>query len=135
MGGIAGYFKGTISNCFNNGEINTTGSAVGGIVGSLTGNILNCFNTKMVRGNNVVGGIVGDLEMYIRNLIENCYNIGNVTGQGENIGDLFGRNTNNMSEVINSYTSSDSFNAEDLGSAFKEDTNNINNGYPILAWQ
>lgn len=22
-----------------------------------------------------------------------------------------------------------------LGSAFKEDTNNINNGYPILDWQ
>ena len=135
VGGIAGYFKGTISNCFNNGEINTTVSVVGGIVGSLTGNILNCFNTKMVSGNNVVGGIAGDLERYIHNLIKNCYNIGKATGQGKDIGELFGRNTNNMSEIINSYTSSDTFSAEDLGSSFKEDTNNINNGYPILQWQ
>ena len=25
--------------------------------------------------------------------------------------------------------------AQILGSAFKEDTNNINNGYPVLRWQ
>ena len=135
IGGIVGYFKGTISNCFNNGEINATGSAVGGIAGSITGKIQNCYNTKMVKGFYVVGGIVGDLERHIHNLLENCYNIGTVTGQNENVGELFGRNTNNMSEIINSYTSSDTFSAENLGSAFKEDTNSINDGYPILQWQ
>ena len=134
-GGIVGYFKGNILNCFNNGEINTTVGAVGGIVGAITGKVQNCYNTKMVKGDRVVGGIVGDLERAYHNLIENCYNIGNVTGVNGNVGEIFGRNTDNMLEIVNCYNSSDTFSASDLGAEFEEDTENINQGYPILKWQ
>ncbi len=135
VGGIVGYFKGNILNCFNNGEINTTVGAVGGIVGSIAGKVQNCYNTKMVKGDRVVGGIVGHLERAYHSLIENCYNIGNVTGVNGNVGEIFGRNTNNMSEIVNCYNSSDTFSASDLGAEFEEDTENINQGYPILKWQ
>ena len=133
-GSVVGYMynTGKISGCKNYANLNHVS---GGIVGSITGKVQNCYNAKMVKGDRVVGGIVGYLEGAYHNLIENCYNIGNVTGVNGNVGEIFGRNTNNMSEIVNCYTSSDTFSAENLGGAFKEDTNNINDGYPILQWQ
>ena len=38
-------------------------------------------------------------------------------------------------EIVNCYTKSDIFSAENLGDAFKEDTENKNNGYPMLKWE
>ena len=40
-----------------------------------------------------------------------------------------------MSEIVNCYNSSDTFSASDLGSVFEVDTENINQGYPLLKWQ
>ena len=48
----------------------------------------------------------------------------------------FGENTGIAGEECSTKTSSELKNlASTLGSAFKTDTNNINNGYPILSWQ
>ncbi len=135
LGGVVGYFKGTIKNSFNSGMItmNNDKRNVGGIVGDIYGNIANCYNVGNVTGYEMVGGIIGLCVAAPNSSFENCYNIGNIQGN-LNIGELIGYN-GSETQIINSYTSLDTFTAENLGNAFKEDTNNINNGYPILTWQ
>ena len=136
LGGIVGYFKGTISNSFNSGNVtmNANRNYTGGIVGVLNGSILNCYNTGNISGYYAVGGIIGILAKLTNNSLKNCYNVGNVEGIGDSANELVGNNET-KTELKNSYISTDSFSASDLGSAYEEDTENINKGYPILKWQ
>ena len=136
LGGIVGYFKGTISNSFNSGNVtmNANRNNTGGIVGDLNGSILNCYNTGNISGYYAVGGIIGILAKLTNNSLKNCYNVGNVEGIGDSANELVGNNET-KTELKNSYISTDSFSASDLGSAYEEDTENINKGYPILKWQ
>ncbi len=140
LGGIAGYFKGTITNSFNAGNIlmNNNQNNVGGIVGDIFGNVLNCYNVGNITTQAYsAGGIIGYIDAGNTGSLMNCYNKGNVEsllGNINSIGELIGANVQEM-KIINSYISSDTFTALDLGSAYTEDTENINNGYPILAWQ
>ena len=82
-----------------------------------------------------MGGILGcagnDIQVYILN----SYTVGDITGEFKLDG-IYGSD-NIKYEVIqkNCYTQKDTFTAKDLGSAFKEDTKGINNGYPILYWE
>ena len=107
-----------------------------------------------------MGGITANLQ---NSSITNCYNSGKITVEGtqnsygsligtannstisnskwllntapSSVGSLQGTTTDN-SECINTLeempTIIEVVNGE---GAFKEDTNNINNGYPILVWQ
>ena len=128
-GGIVGFFKGDIFNSFNLGNVTAKGIDVGGISGEIYGNIENCYNIADVstsQGN--VGGLTGALT---GNII-NSYSIANITGnysKGPFCGYKF------TGTVENCYSKNDEFNASSLGKAFKEDANDINNGYPILQWQ
>lgn len=63
-GGIAGYNKGVISSCTNNGPVGYqyVGYNVGGIAGRNAGYMENCVNKGNVTGRKDVGGIVGQLE-------------------------------------------------------------------------
>ncbi len=49
---------------------------------------------------------------------------------------MFGweENENVKDDIINCYTKDQTFTAEDLGDAFKENTGE-NNGYPMLKWE
>ena len=119
----------------------------------------------MKRVYNNIGGIAG----LNRGKIENCYNIGQLSGSVENKGGITGNNnlftdaTENVTyvgEIYNSYTLSEvtdkiaginnsTIGSEcslkssielkqiytTLGESFKQDESNINQGYPILAWQ
>ncbi len=88
-------------------------------------------------------------------MVENCYNIGNLTGDRQSTGGIVGVNINN-GRIDNCYFLENVVGGENgniiegsmaktseemklltstLGAAFKDDTNNINNGYPILTWQ
>lgn len=138
--GINGGTNSTFSNYYNCGNINVSGT---------------------FQNNLFVGGIIG----YNRDAtLENSCNTGNivsdatVTGTYNAIGLIAGLN-HNTGVINNSYYLSDSVlqsvginwgenevtaidNLENmpnmlliLGNGFKEDTNNINNGYPILNWQ
>ena len=127
-GGIVGYFKGNILNSFNIGEINSQGAGVGGIAGEINGNIENCYNIANISGVGDVGGITGKLTGNIKN----CYSIANITGN-YSVGTFAG--VTFTGTVENCYSKDDEFNVSNLGSAFKEDTNDINDGYPILQWQ
>ena len=66
-GGIAGYSKGKIDNCKNDGTIGYqhVGYNTGGICGRQAGVISNCENNGTVYGRKDVGGICGQAEPYI----------------------------------------------------------------------
>jgi hypothetical protein len=88
-GGLIGYVSSgnnTITNCFNNGTIES-GSCRGGLIGYInsTTNLTGCSNMGNVNstGSNRTGGVVGSVSADIT--ITNCHNIGNV-GVNENHG-------------------------------------------------
>ena len=152
VGGITGENKGNINNCFNLGNIESTTSNCGGIVGLNWLKVQNCYNTADITGTGTnIGGIVGYMKDREAN-VKNCYNVGNITGSygggivgtmtegkiessyylenkvnGENGQDYAGTEVKTSDEIKEIYT--------ELGNSFKEDSNNINNGFPILSWQ
>ncbi|MCD8048511.1 MAG: hypothetical protein LUG52_02720 [Clostridia bacterium] len=66
-GGIAGYSKGRIESCTNQGGVGcrSVGYNAGGIAGRQSGVILNCENYGEISGRKDVGGIVGQAEPYV----------------------------------------------------------------------
>ena len=158
-GGICGNNKGIIRECYNVANIVTETTNVGGIVGVLegeNGSVESCYNTGSVTGTGSnVGGVVGvGLGLQNSELL-NSYNIGYVTSNNNNGGGVIG--FNEATSVSNCYFLENTVNggngnstidgveiksseelkklSKTLGSAFKEDSNNINEGYPILSWQ
>lgn len=67
IGGIAGYSKGLLINCNNEGVVGYehNGYNIGGIVGRQSGQVIFCNNNGSVYGRKDVGGIVGQMEPYI----------------------------------------------------------------------
>ncbi len=67
IGGIAGYSKGLLINCNNEGVVGYehNGYNIGGIVGRQSGQVIFCSNNGSVYGRKDVGGIVGQMEPYI----------------------------------------------------------------------
>ena len=97
VGGIAGYGKGTISNCINRAnitavddlEVGNSGQLAGGIIGSAYNiKLSNCKNYGNVTGKNdnalrsrgkCIAGIVGQLRASSESFIINSYNYGAIT--------------------------------------------------------
>ena len=162
-GGIAGSMSSNsmIEECYNSGDVNGE-ATIGGVVAKATINAVtkNCYNVGSIEGNNSIGGIVGEQSA---GEICNCYNTGIITGT-DKVGGIVGtNNVYNLTTVIikNAYSlegvcdnlygyngtgsiiEESSIKTSDevkslfsiLGNVFKEDVNNINNGYPILNWQ
>lgn len=67
IGGIAGYSKGLLINCNNEGVVGYehNGYNIGGIVGRQSGQVIFCNNNGSVYGRKDVGGIAGQMEPYI----------------------------------------------------------------------
>ena len=90
VGGIAGYMHGKITDCNNTGDIKSKESYVGGIAGRAFGEIVDCANTGLVTSEtNYAGGIAG-LAYQITNM-KNVTNDGDVKGNnyvGGIIGEL-----------------------------------------------
>ena len=161
-GGIVGYYiigdeKNSISNVFNYGKIEGE-LQFGGIVGGLQGTINNSYNIGNVTGGYGAGGIVGQMFMTTNPKVYNNYNMGSIDVGGGVIGadyessNCYVVKNNNYLSGTASYGidfSKSNAGAEPLSedempsvisvingdNAFVEDTNNINNGYPILKWQ
>lgn len=66
-GGIAGYSKGALIGCTNDGVIGYehAGYNIGGIAGRQTGLVSNCTNRGVVLGRKDIGGVVGQMEPYL----------------------------------------------------------------------
>ena len=134
-GGIIGYLEpGTVSNCYNEGNVRSVYNFTGGIVGGLTyasGSykyIINCYNIGTVSGNNTVGSLIADgtwctvvKNSYFTTSNGYCGNTGNGSPQVSNVSKV-------SSDTLKTYAST-------LGTAYEDDTFNINEGYPILWWQ
>ena len=131
IGGICGYNYGTITNCYNTGDINgnryvggicgdnnpsdtitncyNTGSVtgtndyVGGICGDNDAILTNCYNTGDINGNRYVGGICG----YNNYEITSCYNTGSVTGTNDYVGGVCGLNLKCRKQISNCYNTGD----------------------------
>ena len=104
VGGIVGYGFVTIINCSFNGNIQAEGD-VGGIVGSSYGpidQIKKCFNKGTIKGISTVGGIVGYKSDCV---VQECYNIGNITASSQNAGGIIGWGTGGNNLSIQNYTS------------------------------
>ena len=147
IGGISSSF--TVENCYNLGDvIGSEGYSygIGGIVGTTQAKIRNCFSKGNVTGESTtqVGGIIGNTidlddengESYIEN---NFYLIESARGGAGGI-DREGAMPLPESEMpsVISVLMKDSVQVEWNGQmvdVWKEDTENINNGNPILFWQ
>lgn len=141
VGGVVGVAEGVdIVRCYN------------------TGNVVSLVNT--LGTNNCVGGVAG-LLYYIHG--QDCYSIGDVTAiNTTRVGAVFGAKNSGSTYANLYYNSNLKLTAiggiddtegmyqtesqmksneflqllnKNTANAYKQDSNNINNGYPILSWQ
>lgn len=104
VGGVCGNNAGTITNCYNAGNLTAIESSadIGGICGyNNGGTIANCYNTGTVTATGsaaFVGGVCG----CSTELILNCYNIGTVTAASSDA-DISGICGYNFGPVKNCY--------------------------------
>lgn len=128
--------EGRSIGCYNSGSITgTTGETTGGIIGTVgNATISNCYNKGTVKKAKFVGGIIGSSHPnWAAVRIINCYNKGAVSGTA-NVGEITG-GMYNGSTSTNCYGKNQGVTAEKLGEAFKLDESQINDGFPILAWE
>lgn len=104
VGGVCGNNAGTITNCYNAGNLTAieSGATIGGICGyNNGGTIANCYNTGTVTATGTVafvGGVCG----CSTELILNCYNIGTVTAASSDA-DISGICGYNFGPIKNCY--------------------------------
>ena len=160
LGGIVGGTIGTvkISNCYNkNVQLNYKNKSwrMAGIIscclqGTLT--IENCYNVTQLEEDGA--GILAEVESGATANVLNCYTIGICDNSTSNIQSGICTLVDGVANIENCYTVPFENGtipevegvtvldledmkgiASNLGSAFKADTQNINDGYPILIWQ
>ncbi len=137
VGGIVGtaQYGVDITNCYNAGHIEApNGWYVGGIVGSAydTGTtIANCYNVgTVVAAESFLSKpepIVGDAEYKV--VLQNCYFLDN--GAFEEASGIVKKSENDMK----SETMVTLLNAGQESEPWQLDSKNLNNGYPVFAWQ
>ena len=103
VGGVCGRNDGTITNCYNAGNLTVIESSatIGGICGYNSGTVTNCYNTGTVTATGQVasvGGVCGCSTAPI----SNCYNIGTVTATSSDA-DISGICGYNFGPITNCY--------------------------------
>ena len=138
-GGIAGYTAGgsAITDCYATGNIATTSANecyLGGICGSYFSNtngatLTNCYATGTVTGAKGNASYIGALSPSNNeaNYVNSYYLEGTTSGESPKYG-VTGKGTAKTADELKAL-------AETLGEAFAADSQNINGGYPVLAWQ
>lgn len=106
---------------------NRCASGIAGVVTYISVEIKNCYNVGNINSSNedrracILGYSVCEPE--------NCYWLNGTAKKG------IGRCVDISDTTIAKTSEEMKKIATDLGEDFKDDTNNINNGYPILTWQ
>ena len=138
-GGIAGYTnaKSVITDCYATGTIRSIAANecyLGGICGSYYNRfagatLTNCYSTATVIGSKGNASYVGGLSPvpYEQNFVNSYYLAGAVSGESPKEG-VTGLGTAKTAEELKTLTYV-------LGESFHNDTDGVNNGYPVLAWQ
>ncbi len=104
VGGVCGNNAGTITNCYNAGNLIAIESSatIGGICGyNNGGTVTNCYNTGTVTATGSAASVGGVCGCSIE-LILNCYNIGTVTATGSDA-DISGICGYNFGPIKNCY--------------------------------
>ena len=140
IGGIIGQnYKTTLTNVYNTGNITIKGEntniRVGGIAaGYANGKIYNGYNTGNIIATNTTSDYIGSIEGHKSAEITNCYYLKGTYSKG--IGVISEGQIDEGVEEVESISEFPSIlSVVNTENAFKEDTNNINNGNPILNWQ
>ena len=127
VGGITGgIFNGTIRNCYNIGSV--SGKLASGISVQIfsTAVIENTYTIGNINGNNTTTLSTNVTHNYLGKFYNNYY-LENTINQGNNLYIIDGVEVRSSEQLKNL--------ANILGEAFKQDEDNINQGYPILIWQ
>lgn len=134
VGGIAGYLYngGGIQNVYNTGSVSASKGVAGGIVGAFRyGTLKNAYNAGLVEAS-TKGGVAGRLEWAGGNkTLQNVF----YSNEYEAVGNLNGCTIQNGTATAKTSDELKALTSEDLGDGFAADTNGINSGYPVLAWQ
>lgn len=122
VGGIVGqaYYKVTVSHCYNRGAVTASVSKAGGIVGYMndTGaKFSNCYTTGAVTAKSDYHPVVGKKSS---GSISGCYYL-----------DTLGADSNAAAKTSKELKKL----APTLGEPFMTDPADVNDGYPIFAWQ
>ena len=139
-GGIAGYTSSgaVITDCYATGTIRALGNEcyIGGICGSYFnrngGAILtNCYSTAKVIGTDGNASYIGGLSPVENEtfFVNSYYLTGTVSGESPKYG-VTGKGTSLTAEEMKAADF-----VTRLGESFAADTDGINGGYPVLAWQ
>ncbi len=95
VGGLVGFNRGSISNCYSTGDF-SGGNYVGGLLGkNESGAISHCHSTGSVTGHGYVAGLVGGNY----GTVSSCYSNGDVGG-GYDLGGLVGANRGSVSRCF-----------------------------------
>lgn len=133
VGGICAqiYIGGTVSDVYNLGTVQATGTA-GGITGVFRwGTIKSAYNAGIVKAT-AKGGVAGRLEASSSSrTVQNVF----YSDEYEAVGNLNGCTIQNGTATAKTSDGLKALTSEDLGGSFAADTNGINSGYPVLAWQ
>ena len=91
VGGIAGSTKntGSITNCYNYGNIKARGKAAG-IAGQANKPVKNCINYGNVSGTWALAGVVGFIATDATATIDSCENYGSISATSTGIGGILG---------------------------------------------
>ena len=103
VGGVCGRNDGTITNCYNAGNLTVIESSatIGGICGYNSGTVTNCYNTGTVTATGQIASVGGVCGCSMAP-ISNCYNIGTVTATSSST-DISGICGYNFGPVTNCY--------------------------------
>ena len=146
VGAIAGVAEdSSIIDCYNTGDVTIVEiskyTKVAGIVGEnrTKSDITNCYNTGKISGVGTHYVYIGAITAACANnvpTITNCYYLDtshpNLYGTTKPV---VVNSTSKTMDLMKSTTASDFLDLINGNNSFKLDTNNINNGYPILSWQ
>jgi len=95
---LAGFQEqGTISRCFAEGAIVTTGSSIGGLIGRVDGvsnanswEVLNSYADVIIRAGGYAGGLIGYVDDTGSGVVNSCYASGNLRTDNGYTGGLIG---------------------------------------------
>ena len=143
-GGIVGGIQGTVMKTYNLGKIECLNNYCGGLVGqaylAYSPRIYNSYNSGKVEGFGILGTLNNEDGTHEGGYkIMNNYYLSSTAswGIGEKYdGDVYSKvYSNDGAEPLSQDQMPSVISVINGDNAFVEDTNNINNGYPILKWQ
>ena len=143
IGGICGYSIGAkISNVYNTKEIEIKGNnkniRIGGVCGSFfEEELINVYNTGKIIAENTtsenIGSIIGSVTSSV--ILKDCKYLKDTYSKPIGVTNGLTQENNDTQELENISDFPSVLDVINGDGVFKGDTNNINNGYPILVWQ